>query len=32
MEMAKFYCLVAALAVFAPMAFAVMNQASQIVA
>jgi hypothetical protein len=32
MEMAKFYCLVAALVVFAPMAFATLNQAAQIVA
>jgi hypothetical protein len=31
-EMAKLYCLVAALAVFAPMAFATLNQAAQIVA
>ncbi|HJS79624.1 MAG TPA: hypothetical protein VJ748_03295 [Vitreimonas sp.] len=31
-EMAKFYCLVAALVVFAPMAFATLNQAAQIVA
>lgn len=31
-EMAKFYCLVAALAVFAPFAFATLNQAAQIVA
>jgi hypothetical protein len=31
-EMAKFYCLVAALAVFAPLAFATINQAAQIVA
>jgi hypothetical protein len=30
-EMAKFYCLVAALAVFAPLAFATINQAAQIV-
>jgi hypothetical protein len=32
MEMAKFYCLIAALVVFAPMAFATMNPAAQIVA
>jgi hypothetical protein len=32
MEMAKFYCLIAALVVFAPMAFATLNQAAQIVA
>jgi hypothetical protein len=31
-EMTKFYCLVAALAVFAPVAFATLNQAAQIVA
>ncbi len=31
-EMTKFYCLVAALAVFAPLAFATLNQAAQIVA
>jgi hypothetical protein len=31
-EMAKFYCLVAALAVFAPVAFATLNQAAQMVA
>jgi hypothetical protein len=31
-EMAKLYCLVAALAVFAPMAFATLSQAAQIVA
>jgi hypothetical protein len=31
-EMAKLYCLVAALAVFAPFAFATMNQAAQMVA
>lgn len=31
LEMAKFYCLVAALAVFAPVAFATLNQAAQIV-
>ena len=30
--MPKFYCLVAALAVFAPLAFATLNQAAQIVA
>jgi hypothetical protein len=30
--MTKFYCLVAALAVFVPVAFATMNQAAQIVA
>ncbi len=30
--MSKFYCLVAALAVFAPLAFATMNQAAQMVA
>ena len=30
--MAKFYCLIAALVVFAPMAFATLNQAAQIVA
>ena len=29
--MSKFYCLVAALAVFAPLAFATMNQAAQMV-
>ena len=32
MEMAKFYCLIAALVVFAPMALATLNQAAQIVA
>ncbi len=32
MEMAKFYCLVAALVVFAPMALATLNQAAQIYA
>lgn len=32
MEMAKFYCLVAALVVFAPMAIAMLHQAAQIVA
>jgi hypothetical protein len=32
LEMTKFYCLVAALVVFAPAAFATMNQAAQIVA
>jgi len=31
-EMTKFYALVAALAVFAPLAFATMNQAAQMVA
>lgn len=31
-EMTKFYALVAALAVFAPVAFATLNQAAQIVA
>jgi hypothetical protein len=31
-EMTKLYCLVAALAVFAPFAFATMNQAAQMVA
>lgn len=31
-EMAKFYCFVAALVVFAPMALATLNQAAQIVA
>jgi hypothetical protein len=31
-EMTKFYALVAALAVFAPIAFATLNQAAQIVA
>jgi hypothetical protein len=31
-KMAKFYCLVAALAVFAPVAFATLNQAAQMVA
>ena len=31
-EMTKFYCLVAALAVFAPFAFATMNQAALMVA
>jgi hypothetical protein len=31
-EMTKFYALVAALAVFAPMAFAALNQAALIVA
>lgn len=30
--MTKFYCLVAALAVFAPFAFLTLNQAAQIVA
>ncbi len=30
--MTKFYCLVASLAVFAPMAFATMTQAAQMVA
>jgi hypothetical protein len=32
MEMAKLYCLVAALVVFAPMALATLNQAAQIYA
>ena len=31
-EMTKFYTLIAALAVFAPFAYATLNQASQIVA
>jgi hypothetical protein len=32
LQMTKLYCLVAALAVFAPIAFATLNQAAQIVA
>lgn len=30
--MSKFYCLIAALAVFAPIAYSTLNQAAQIVA